>query len=128
MGLLSSSMATFWRASGNAALQKADLCWLPSTGSEGFLGCKLFQSSLTHSSPPLLHLLFLLSSLFLFLLFPSSLWDIYKYTLTPQFLTQALSLLTFAVCEDKRFSSPLQSPRGGHGPVFVESSTLMKCR
>lgn len=81
---------------------------------------------------PILPLLFSTFSfcfhLFLFLLFPSSFRDIYKYTLTPQFLTQALSLLTFAVCEDKRFSWPLQSPRGGHGPVFVESSTLMKCR
>lgn len=43
---------------------------------------------------------FYFSFLSLFLFFPSSLWDVYRYTLTPQFLTRAWSSLTFAICVD----------------------------
>lgn len=81
------------------------------TPAEGFLECKLYQSSLVFTLGPLLHLYFLLSFFPPFLHFPSSLETFTKYTLTLQFLTRALSLLIFAICVDYRPSyEPCSAP------------------
>lgn len=51
-------------------------------------------------------------------------WDIYKHTLTPQFLTRALSLLTFAICMDCRSFLELCSAPGYVTAIYVYSLLL----